>query len=403
MTDITRRTLLATAGTAAVTLAAGFPVKAEDRKSVRIGYIVSKTGVNAPGAGTTTIPNYELWAADVKAAGGLALPNGSRLPLEVIAYDDRSQTEEVVRGIERLARQDKVDFILPPWGTGFNLAVAPLMDRFGYPQLIGTSLIPDEIDVHAKWKRSFWFLGSASDYATALNAVVISSGDATNKKVAIISVADGFGIELVKEARLKLPEAGLEIVMDKSYPIGTQDFASLLNEAAASGADIFMALSYPPDTFAITKQARLNSYNPKIFYTGVGTSFPIYSDINEGKVEGVMSLGGIDVSRQEMQGYIERHKKLIGAPPDYWASSVIYSSLQILQQAIQRRGLDRDAVTEEIATGTFETIIGSITLQANRMTDLWLLGQWQGGVFVGVAPADRQGALPPVVPKPAWA
>ena len=403
MTDITRRTLLATAGTAAVTLAAGFPVKAEDRKSVRIGYIVSKTGVNAPGAGTTTIPNYELWAADVKAAGGLASPDGSRLPLEVIAYDDRSQTEEVVRGIERLARQDKVDFILPPWGTGFNLAVAPLMDRFGYPQLIGTSLIPDEIDVQAKWKRSFWFLGSASDYASALNAVVISSGDATNKKVAIISVADGFGIELVKEARLKLPEAGLEIVMDKSYPIGTQDFASLLNEAAASGADIFMALSYPPDTFAITKQARLNSYNPKIFYTGVGTSFPIYSDINEGKVEGVMSLGGIDISRQEMQGYIERHKKLIGAPPDYWASSVIYSSLQILQQAIQRRGLDRDAVTEEIATGTFETIIGSITLQANRMTDLWLLGQWQGGVFVGVAPADRQGALPPVVPKPAWA
>jgi branched-chain amino acid transport system substrate-binding protein len=359
--------------------------------------------VNAPGAGTTTIPNYELWAADVKAAGGLAMPGGGRLPLEIIAYDDRSQTEEVVRGIERLARQDKVDFILPPWGTGFNLAVAPLMDRFGYPQLVGTSLIPDEIDVHTKWKRSFWFLGSAGDYAAALAAVVISAGDATNKKVAIISVADGFGIELVKEARVKLPEAGLEIVMDKSYPIGTQDFASLLNEAAASGADIFMALSYPPDTFAITKQSRLNNYNPKVFYTGVGTSFPIYSDINEGKVEGVMSLGGIDVSRQEMQGYIERHKKLIGAPPDYWASSVIYSSLQILQQAIERRGLDRDAVTEEIATGTFDTIIGSITLQGNRMTDLWLLGQWQDGVFVGVAPADRQGALPPVMPKPGWA
>lgn len=403
MFEMTRRALLAAAGTTATALTVGFPARADDRKTVRIGYIVSKTGVNAPGAGTTTIPNYELWAADVKAAGGLEMPDGSRLPLEIVAYDDRSQTEDVVRGIERLARQDKVDFILPPWGTGFNLAVAPLMDRFGYPQLIGTSLIPNEIDVQAKWKRSFWFLGSAGDYAVALGAVVMSSGDATNKKVAIVSVADGFGIELVKEARVKLPEAGLEIVMDKSYPIGTQDFASLLNEAAASGADIFMALSYPPDTFAITKQARLNTYNPKIFYTGVGTSFPIYSDINEGKVDGVMSLGGIDISRQEMQGYIERHKKLTGAPPDYWASSVIYSSLQILQQAIQRRGLNRDAVTEEIATGTFETIIGSITLQDNRMTDLWLLGQWQGGVFVGVAPANRQGALPPVVPKPVWA
>lgn len=403
MVELTRRNVLAAAGSAAVALAAGFPARAESRTSVRIGYIVSKTGVNAPGAGTTTIPNYELWAADVKAAGGLAMPDGSRLPLEIVAYDDRSQTEEVVRGIERLARQDKVDFILSPWGTAFNLAVAPLMDRFGYPQLIGTSLIPDEIDVHAKWKRSFWFLGSAGDYASALAAVTLSAGDATNKKVAIISVADGFGIELVKQARAKLPEAGMQIVMDKSYPIGTQDFASLLNEAAGSGADIFMALSYPPDTFAITKQARLNSYNPKIFYTGVGTSFPVFSDINEGKVEGVMSLGGIDVSRQEMQGYVERHKKLIGAPPDYWASSVIYSSLQILQQAIARRGVDRDAVTQEIATGSFDTIIGTIKLSENRMTDLWLLGQWQGGVFVGVAPADRPGALPAVVPKPAWA
>lgn len=403
MVELTRRNVLVAAGSAAVALAAGLPARAESRTSVRIGYIVSKTGVNAPGAGTTTIPNYELWAADVKAAGGLAMPDGSRLPLEIIAYDDRSQTEEVVRGIERLARQDKVDFILSPWGTAFNLAVAPLMDRFGYPQLIGTSLIPDEIDVHAKWKRSFWFLGSAGDYASALAAVTLSAGDATNKKVAIISVADGFGIELVKQARAKLPEAGMQIVMDKSYPIGTQDFASLLNEAAGSGADIFMALSYPPDTFAITKQARLNSYNPKIFYTGVGTSFPVFSDINEGKVEGVMSLGGIDVSRQEMQGYVERHKKLIGAPPDYWASSVIYSSLEILQQAIARRGLDRDAVTQEIASGSFDTIIGTIKLSENRMTDLWLLGQWQGGVFVGVAPADRPGALPAVVPKPAWA
>ncbi|TBX98589.1 amino acid ABC transporter substrate-binding protein [Rhizobium laguerreae] len=401
MVRLTRRTVLAGAASAAV-IAAGFPLRAEDRKSVKIGYVVSKTGVNAPGAGSTTIPNYELWAADVKGAGGLKMPDGSRLPIEIVAYDDRSQTEEVVRGIERLARQDKVDFILAPWGTAFNLAVAPLMDRFGYPQLIGTSLIPDKIDVHGKWKRSFWFLGAAGDYASALGSALTAAGDATNKKVAIISVADGFGIELVKEARTKLPAAGLEIVLDKSYPIGTQDFAGLLNEVATSGADIFMALSYPPDSFAIAKQSRLNAFNPKVFYTGVGTSFPIYADINEGKVEGVMSLGGIDNSRPEMQAYVERHKKLLGSAPDYWASSMIYTSLQMLQQSIERRGLDRDAVTEELATGTFETIIGSVKLTENRLTDLWLLGQWQGGKFVGVGPAGRKGAMKAVIPKPAW-
>jgi branched-chain amino acid transport system substrate-binding protein len=402
MVITTRRSVVG--GLAASALAAPMigPAGAQARP-VRIGYIVSRTGLNAPGAGTTTIPNYELWAADVKAAGGLALPGGQRAPLEIVAYDDRSQTEEVVRGISRLATQDRVDFILPPWGTGFNMAVAPLMDRFGYPQLVGTSLIPHGVDI-TRWKRSFWFLGHASDYMGAMADMLgqQASSGTINKKVALISVADGFGIELVAEARRLFAAGGLEIVLDKSYPVATQDFATLIGEAAASGADAFLALSYPSDTFAINKQARLSSFNPKVFYTGVGTSFPVFRRINENKTEGVLSLGGIDSSRPEMQAYVERHRAFVGNPPDFWASSIIYTSLQVLEQAIARRGVNRDAVVEEMAKGSFDTIIGQVQLSGNRLTDLWLLGQWQGDTFVGVRPANRAGAKRIVVPKPAW-
>ena len=31
-----------------------------------------------------------------------------------------------MRLVERLMTQDKVDFVLPPWSTGFNLATAPV-------------------------------------------------------------------------------------------------------------------------------------------------------------------------------------------------------------------------------------------------------------------------------------
>ena len=137
MTNTSRRRALKTLSLSAILLCttAGFSAIAQERTSVKIGYVVSKTGPNAGGAGITTIPNYVLWAKEVKDAGGLELPGGKRLPIEVIEYDDRSSAEEVVRATERLATQDKVDFILAPWGTGFNLAVAPLFDRFGYPQL----------------------------------------------------------------------------------------------------------------------------------------------------------------------------------------------------------------------------------------------------------------------------
>jgi branched-chain amino acid transport system substrate-binding protein len=402
---ITRRAFSAAASAATLALAAGTPAAfAQDRTSVRIGYVVSQTGPNATGAGTTTIPNYELWVHDVNAAGGLKLPNGTQLPIEVTVYDDRSQTEEVVRGIERLANQDKVDFILAPWGTGFNLAVAPLMARFGYPQLAGTSVVPNIPDIHERWPTSFWLLGNAPGYADSLAGVLKAQVDAgvINNKVAMLAIADGFGIELSEATRQSLDAAGFELVIDKTYPLGTQDFSVLLSEAAASGADSFVAFSYPGDTFAITKQAQLSKYNPTVFYTGVGTNFPVYPQINEGNIDGVMSLGGLNPDSPAIKDYLARHEAVLGTSPDAWASPVIYASLQMLAQAIERRGLDRKAVTEEIANGSFETILGTIKLENNGYRDMWYTGQWQNGAFVAVGPIDKPGAAPAVVPKPDW-
>ncbi len=30
---------------------------------------------------------------------------------------------------------DKVDLILPPWGTATNFAVAPIANKYGYPMM----------------------------------------------------------------------------------------------------------------------------------------------------------------------------------------------------------------------------------------------------------------------------
>ena len=118
--------------TAAAALAFALPATAQDK--VKIGYAISKTGPNAGGASITQIPNYEMWVKDVMAKGGLKVGD-KRLPIEVIEYDDRSNSEEAVRAVERLVTQDKVDLLFPPWGTGLNLAVGPVFNKYGYPQL----------------------------------------------------------------------------------------------------------------------------------------------------------------------------------------------------------------------------------------------------------------------------
>ncbi|SNR66666.1 amino acid ABC transporter substrate-binding protein [Puniceibacterium sediminis] len=406
MMTATRRHALRYFGASAIVFAtaAPFAATAQDRTSVKIGYAISKTGGNAGGAGITTLPNYQLWIKDVNDAGGLELPDGTRLPIEVIEYDDRSSAEEVVRSIERLATQDEVDFMLPPWGTGFNLAVAPLFDRFGYPQLAVSAVTDKAPEFVKRWDKSFWLLGGGHDYTDALAKVLstASSEGTINSKVAMISVADGFGIDLVTAARPAMKDAGIEVVYDVTYPAGTTDFTSILNDAAASGADSFVAFSYPPETFALTQQAQIANFNPKVLYLGVGTGFPMYGANNGANAEGIMSLGGIDYSNEENMAYRKRHEELTGQAPDLWGSVITYSSLQMLQEAIKRRGLDRDAVSDELSNGTFQTASGEIKLEDNQLRTLWLTGQWQDGEYVAVAPADREGAKAPKLPKAAW-
>lgn len=399
------RTSVAGVAAAALMLTAtSVAVLAQD-DAITIGYAVSKSGPNAGGADMTVTPNYELWVQQVNEAGGLKLPDGRQLPIEVIAYDDRSSAEEVVRAVERLATQDEVDFILPPWGTGFNLAVAPLMAKFGYPHLAGAAVTDKASEFVERWNTSFWFMGGSADYTAALSDILVQQRDAgtINGKIAMISVADGFGIDLVSAARPDFQEAGFEVVYDKTFPPETSDFATILNEAANSGADTFVAFSYPPHTFALTKQAKVANYSPPVFYLGVGAGFPIYPGIAGGSVEGVMSLGGVDPNNELNNAYRAKHEEVIGRAPDYWGSVLIYASLEMLGQAIERVGLDKAAVAEELSTGTFSTVLGAETrLENNQLRAINWVGQWQDGTFVAVSNEGGNGTSAVKLPKPGW-
>nr|WP_323782381.1 amino acid ABC transporter substrate-binding protein [Amylibacter sp.] len=403
-----RISLRATMRALSFTVASGLALtagaaQAQDN-TITIGYAVARTGPSATGAGITTIPNYELWVDTVNKAGGLTLPDGSQKRVKVIEYDNRSANQDLVRAIERLATQDKVDIILPPWGTGGNLAIAPLMARFGYPQLAVTAVTDKAPEFAARWDRSFWMLGGGHDYAKGLVDVLAQARDAgkINNKIAVVSVADGFGIDLIAGARPAFEEAGFELAYDESYPLGTADFAAIMSEAQGSGADSFVAFSYPPGSFGMTKTAQSMGYNPKAFYISVGGAFPIYPGIADGKAEGVMAIGGVDADSPAIQDYFARHTAFVGKAPDSWASAITYASLEMLQQAVQRVGLDHGALAKEISTGTFQTVAGEIKLEDNQLRDLWWVGQWQGGAFRAINPSDKSGASDAILPKPEW-
>jgi branched-chain amino acid transport system substrate-binding protein len=380
--------------------------QAQTPTSIRIGWSISKTGPYAGGATVTTLPNYQVWVKDVNEAGGIMLKSvGKRVPIEIIEYDDRSSSEEAVRAIERLATQDKVDFILAPWGTALNLAVGPIFNRLGYPHLAVTSVTDRAPELAKRWPNATFWLGTSAQLSNTLADLLgkLRGEGKIGQNVAMVSVADQFGIELSTAGREAFRKAGFNLVYDRSYPIGTQDIQPILTEAMRANPDTFVAFSYPPDTLAITDQARVLSFNPKVFYVGVGTAFPLYKQRFGDNAEGVMGIGGWAADAPALKAYFKRHTEVIGREPDRWASPITYASLQVLQQAIERVGtLDRAAVIKEIHDGTFDTIIGKVKLKDGLLQEIWAVGQWQGGEFYGLAPASVSGARAPLFPKPAW-
>ncbi len=399
----TKRTCLTAWAVAAVSAAFAFGAPAQAQDTIKIGWAISKTGPFAAGAAVTTLPNYQVWVKDVNDAGGINV-GGKKMKVEVIEYDDRSNSEEMIKAVERLATQDKVDFILPPWSTGMNLAAAPIFNKLGYPHLAVTANTNQSPALSKRWPNMTFWLGLPSQL---VDGIVETFGKMQKEgkignKIAMIAVADQFGIEQSTAAREGLKKAGFELVYDKSYPFGSQDMQPVLKDAQAANPDVLIAFSYPPDTFAITDTMKVLAFNPKAVYLGVGTAFPGYKGKFQANAEGVMGVGGSDANLPGIKAYIAHHKDVIGREPDRWASPITYASLQVLQQAIERVGkIDRAAIINEINTGSFETIIGKVKLEGGQNVNVWTVGQWQGNDFFGIAPTAKAGAKAPI-DKPKW-
>ena len=361
---------------------------------LKIGAVAPKTGPLAAGAAVTHWPNIQLWAHQVNERGGLKMKDGTRRKVEIIEYDDRTNPGETIKAVQRLATQDKADFILAPYSTGLNLAAAPIFAKYGYPQITSTSITDKTAELTKRYPNIFFALGTTTALANSVAEILVkmrNEGKIGNK-VAMVNVADAFGIELAESARPIFKEAGLQIVYDKSYPLGTQDLSPIVKGAKAANPDAFVAWSYPPDTFGLTAQAKIEGLNVKAFYTAVATAFPVYR---------VLGAGGVNPDTPEMKAYYTAHKKVTGKDADYWASPVMYATLQVLEQAIEAVGTDRKAVTDYIKKASFKTVMGPWKFTNQSIHEFWTVGQWQNGVFYGVSSTGLPGAKP-VITKTGW-
>lgn len=388
---MTRTMLLA--AVAAAGLAFGGAAGAQE--PVRLGFSIAQTGLFASAA-AGQLAAYELWRDEVNAAGGLEV-GGERRPVEFVSYDDQSDPGQAVRIYEKLITDDEVDLLLAPWGTPTHIAVAGVLERYGFP-MVGNSAA--SVQLRELAPGNIFFPTSAIPDRMAAELVKLMQSQDVHS-VAVTTLQLPFSLEIKQYLIPALEEAGLEVAVDEEYSPGVKDLTSVLTEIKAAGPDAVVSLSYPEDSILYMNQAREIGIDAPFQFVMVGPTLDFFPGMFGDAANGIVTIGHwspFQAQWPKAKPFYDAYVAKYGTTPDYLDAALAYTSLEILQQAVAKAGLDHDALREELSTDTFDTINGPVRFEGveNAVTPTMFLQLQQGQAHI-VWPPELSTA--PFLPK----
>src|SRR5512147_2572422 len=147
------------------------------KDKIRVGWVTSLSGVNAPGVMVTSGNVYKMWVEEVNADGGLFIKEyGKKLPLDVTMYDDKSDVGTMTKLLEKAIVEDKVDLVFSPWDTAFLFAAAPIATKHKTVLMGGSGGAVKLKKVINKYPYYFHVLNSGDDHIPALANVFAEIG-----------------------------------------------------------------------------------------------------------------------------------------------------------------------------------------------------------------------------------
>jgi branched-chain amino acid transport system substrate-binding protein len=378
--------------------AMAFAGTAMAEKPVRIGYSLAKTGMFAV-ATPVQQQSYELWRDQVNAQGGLEIAGQGKRKVEFVVYDDQSQPSKAAQIYERLITVDKVDLLAAPWGTPTHIAVAPVVQKHRFPLVGATASSTLVRDLGVSY---MWFIEPLPDqYGEDLPKMLTALGV---KRAAVIAMQLPLALETKKFLIPALKKAGISVVFDQEYPPDIKDMTGLLSGVKAASPDAVIGLSYPGDSILYMTTAREIGLNARLQFLEIGPTEPFFVSKFGANLEGIVTLGHWSPDQAKWpkaKPFFEAYKARFKEAPDYLDSVSSYMSLEVLQQAVAKVGLDHEKLRKEIATGTFETINGPVKFKG-------VTNVGTPNAFVQMQKGIAQIIWPPQVatskfePKPAW-
>ncbi len=322
---------------------------------IKIGAILSVTGP-ASFLGEPERNTALMMVEEINKAGGI---NGRKI--ELIVYDTQGDATKAVQAVNRLIKSDKVVAIIGDSTTGNSMAVIPVVEKAKVP------IISCAAGIKITDPVKKWVFKTAQNDSLAVMKIFEHMNDKKIKKIAIITVSDGFGASGREQLKSKAGEFGIEIVLDETYGPKDTDMTAQLTKIRGSAAQAIVCWGTNPGPAVVARNVKQLGIKMPLFMSH-GVSSKKFIELAGEGAEGIILPSGrvivadqlpdTDPQKKALLSYVDNYRKHFKVEGDHFGGHA-WDAIMLIKEAIERGGATPAAIREQLEkTNNFAGIGG---------------------------------------------
>ncbi len=333
--------------------------------------------------------------------------------LELVVRDDGMDPAKVGPLYETLIREEKLDFLVPPYGapntfaamaaaekydklmTSGYVSSTKLMEDYGGRRLFSTATQPKN--------KAFvnWWYRNLTDYFWKFDEWNYKPNFPKPIKVAVLSENQLWGIEQHKLWKAHAEKQGWEIVVDEFVEWGQMEFSAIVSKIKAAKPDLVLVEFFFFRCVPLLKQMREQGVKVPFVAMSEAATRADWTDPKTGAGSmgnGVITFalfantyheGGADDLRK-------RYQAKYGRQPGFMEATG-YTDIQLIVEAVKMAGSTKtNDVRKALLNGTFKTAYTPAKFNSMGLNELFdpIIGQWLDNKLENIYPLNVQTRKP---------
>jgi len=303
-------------------------------ESIKIGAVLSVTGP-ASFLGEPEKNTLMMLEEQINAAGGIL---GKQL--ELVIYDDETNVNKAVLAADKLIKKDRVVAVLGPTVSGNTLAI---MNKFSAAKLPLVSCSAAEKIVKPV---NPWVFKTPQSDRHAVKTILNHAKAAGLKKIAILTVSNGFGQAGRAVLQELVPAEGMELVADEVYGPKDTDMTAQLTKIKGLAPDAIVCWGTNPGPAVVAmNRVQLGISTP--LYMSHGVASRKFIELAGEAANGILLPAGRMIAVDQIPADHPQQPVLAAYVKDYEAKFKIpvstfggyaYDALMLTKAAIEKAG-----------------------------------------------------------------